>query len=245
MGNFATMENMARFTTLFLLIAVAVPFAVAQEGEQREISVFMQNGDHLSATEVTLQGDTLTVTLPYTAALEVQRDAVAGLTIEPGKGAEIKEGSAEGDRLATTKGEVLTGRILLIDASAVKLAPAFAPDTSSSIPLDRVSYCIFEHATSEESAAPEDGIVRIIFTNNDLLTGTVLGFSEGQFGFKPVWGKEFAFKPADYQAIHNAQTSKGFIEGGLAAAIMTLLKNAKSAQSYSHNVYIALVRAFI
>ena len=235
-----------------LIIAIAAATAVIHitvlGAEKTEgVTVFLGGGDHVTAESLTFLDGMFSLKLPYVKALQIDREHVLGLAYVPGKMNEIVGKAVENDTVKTTRDEVLSGIIESITDEGLKLRPSFAPENISTISLDRVSCIVLSGGQPEtDEKEPLDGdMVKVIFLNGDLLTGKVTSFFDGEFEFEPLRGSAFSFGVDEYQTIHNANTSKQFIEEGLAAALLNMIKNSGSARSYGNNIFVALIRAFI
>ena len=231
---------------LIIIIAIIlIPLTVLSAEKAEVITVFLTNGDHVAATELTLLDDKLSIELPYAKALQIDKEYIAGLTYESGKMRDIISESLENDKVNTTKGEILTGTIRSIDKDGLKINPHFDPEGTNTIPIDKISHMIFKQQRGKAEKIDDSDTVKVIFLNGDLLTGEIDEFSEGKFTFKPWCGEKFCFTVGQYQTIHNANTSKQYIEGGLAASLMNMLKNAGNIRSYSSSIFVTLIRGFI
>jgi pentatricopeptide repeat protein len=236
--------------TAIVLMALIIPFNIfsaenAKTDKPKTISVSLANGDHVSAEEITLAEGKLSIKLPYAGTIQVGKEQVLSLVFPAGMSTPIGTETVENDTIYTLKGEVLSGSIISIDKTAIKLMPSYAPEKTSTVLFDKVSYCMLKKEKGAVPTVNDPDLVKIIFVNGDLLTGKITGLTDGKFTFQTNGGAQFAFAPGQYQTIHNAATSKQFIEGGLAAALLNVLRNADNIRSYGNYLFITLVRGFI
>ena len=240
------MKNAGILITIAIAAIFLLPAELPCAEEQECITIFLYNGDHIFAQDLTLLDSHFTIRIPYADELTIDKKHVLGLAYQQGEIAEITEVVAEKDTVKTTKGEVISGTIESIQEDGLKIRPSFAPENISTISLNRISHITFKGQNNGKSEIAADAnIVKVIFINGDLLTGTITGFADGTFQFKPLLGSEFSFAISQYQTIHNVITSKQIFEGGLAAAIVELLKKAGDTRSYGNNVFVAVVRGLI
>ena len=236
-------------TTMLAFLVLSVPvFATgaeeAKSDRRSKINITMGNGDHVSTDELVFADGKITVSLPYADSMQLDKEQVIHIVFPPGKGNTVSPEPVENDTVYTIKQEVISGSIISIDKSSLKIMPSYAPEKVSSVSLDKVSHCVFKKKTVAPVSA-EESHVKVIFINDDLLTGVISQFTDGKFVFKPVAGMEFSFAPDQYQTIHNMKTSRQFFEGGLAAALMNVLKNADNIRSYGNYLFVAVIRGFI
>lgn len=241
-----------RYSSFIFVLSFAFmffPFSLqsaedAKTEAPQKITITFSNGDHILTEELNFASGKMNVKLPYAGVIQLDKEQVTSIVFPAGKADSVTVEPVETDTVYTIKSEIISGKILSIDKNNLKITPSYAPEKTSTISLDKVTYCLFKKkvSVSEQQAQNQ---VKIIFTNGDLLTGNISQFNNGKFYFKPLVGNEFAFTPDQYQTIHNAKTTRQFIEGGLAAGLVNVLKNADNIRSYGSYLFLAVIRGFI
>lgn len=211
---------------------------------RQNISINFSNGDHILTEELNFSSDRMNVKLPYAGIIQLNKEQITSIVFPSGKADSVTIEPVETDTVFTIKSEIISGKIISIDKNNLKIIPSYAPEKTSTISLDKVTYCLFKKKVSAFDQQAQNQ-VKIIFTNGDLLTGNISQYNNGKFYFKPLVGNEFAFTPDQYQTIHNTKTTRQFIEGGLAAGLVNVLKNADNIRSYGSYLFLAVIRGFI
>ena len=237
-----------RILIAFLLSFVISKFVIAADYSKADsnVCVFLINKDHISGTNLKLDKNYLSLKTPYAGAMKIDREAVTRISFDMKKKEEFEEeGIEDKDVVYTINGDRLSGQIIGTLQGKIEFKSFYAEQKITRIDLDKISHILFAKKPSEEKKTSPEDQIKVIFTNGDLISGEIKGYSKGKFQLKPFYADAVSFSIASFQSVHNTKTSKQFYEGGLAEALMNILEKSNDIKSYYGNVFPALVRAFI
>jgi tetratricopeptide (TPR) repeat protein len=218
------------------------------EGGERVARILLRSGDVFNSAHFELTPKALTVETPYSGKVEIDRHALAGITFTTGHDEQVLErGKRERDLLQMLAGDTVSGEVVQSEDGKLRVKTFYAGGKESAIPLDAIEYVLFAASAEEEAttAKPEPGLVRVIFINGDIVSGTLEGYKNGAFRLATRSAGTLHFTTDDMQSLHNAAKSHQFFPGGLAEAFLRLFESSTEMRRQYLNVLPTLVRGFL
>jgi pentatricopeptide repeat protein len=230
--------------------------AAPSEGEERVAHILLRSGDVFNSATFELTAKALVVETPYSGKVEIDRNALAGITFGTGRSDRVLDrGKRERDLLQMLAGDTISGGVVRSEDGKLLVKTFYGGGKESAIPLDGIEYVLFAtpseaegtEASEAEAAAPkpEPGLVRVIFVNGDVVSGTLEGYKNGTFRLATRSAGTLHFTTDEIQSLHNAAKSHQFFPGGLAEAFMRLFESSTEMRRQYMNVLPTLVRGFL
>jgi len=142
-------------------------------------------------------------------------------------------------------GDKVSGEVFKTGDGTLLVKTFYGGGRESEIALDKIDYITFSPPSADEALELKADPMRVIFSNADVVGGTLVGFKNGTFSLETQYAGTLQFKTDGIQSLHNVEKSRQFFPSGLADAFIYLFENTGQLQHQYRNLLMGLCQGLL